>query len=103
MAGDDGVPPIVGICIGAIERRGGLNSEGIYRISGVKSDLEKLRIHFAFGRPNLDDDVQWPDINVIAGVFKAWLRELTPPLLTYDLFYRITDLSDRASPLFRLR
>ena len=61
-------------------------------MSGVKRDLARLRLHFAYGHPNLHDDDAWPDIHVVAGVFKAWLRELPEPLLTYDLFTELTDL-----------
>jgi hypothetical protein len=33
---------------------------------------------------------------VVAGVFKAWLRELPDPLLTHGLFTALTDLVDGA-------
>jgi len=81
---DNGLPTILVMCVHAIERRG-LTSEGIYRISGIKTELERLRVHFSFGRPNLEDDSRWADINVVAGVFKAWLRELPEPLMTFEL------------------
>jgi len=44
------------------------------------------------GRPNILGEDEWPDIHVITGVFKAWLRELPDPLLTHDLFIELTDL-----------
>jgi len=83
--GDDDVPPVVMLCITAIERRGGLEMEGIYRIPGIKGEIEKLRLHFSYGRPNLDDE-EWSDINVVAGVLKLWFRLLPGSLLTKELF-----------------
>ena len=41
---DDSIPAIVKLCIHAIEQKGGLDSEGIYRVSGVKSEVERLRV-----------------------------------------------------------
>lgn len=52
---EDEVPFIVTECIHAVEKRG-LDIEGLYRLSGVKGDIEKLRMHFSYGRPNLSDD-----------------------------------------------
>ena len=54
--GDDEVPVVVTLCITAIERRGGLEMEGLYRIPGIKGEIDKLRMHFSYGRPNLDDE-----------------------------------------------
>lgn len=54
--------------------------------------------YFAFGRPNLIDDEQWNDVNVITGVLKAWLRELPTPLMTYELFPDFAALPKSTSP-----
>lgn len=32
------------------------------------------------------DDERWIDVNVVAGTFKSWLRELPESLLTNELF-----------------
>ena len=47
---------VVTLCVSAIERKGGAELEGIYRIPGIKGEIEKLRMHFSYGRPNLDDE-----------------------------------------------
>ena len=52
---DDEVPLIIRACVSAIERRG-LDIEGLYRLSGVKKDIERVRLHLSFGRPNFDDE-----------------------------------------------
>jgi len=84
--GDDDVPLVVTLCISAIERRGGAEWEGIYRIPGIKGEIERLRMHFAYGRPNLDDE-EWSDINAIGGALKLWFRLLPGSLLSQELFY----------------
>jgi len=43
------IPRIVTTCVNAVEKRG-LNFEGIYRISGTTSQIEKLRSLFRYGR-----------------------------------------------------
>ena len=41
---EDGIPAIVKLCIHAIEHKGGLESVGIYRVSGIKSEIDRLRV-----------------------------------------------------------
>lgn len=78
------VPYVVTSCIQAIERRG-LSEEGIYRIPGRKAEVDKLRMHFNYGRPNLDED-EWRDVNAVAGALKLYFRELPEPLMTNSLY-----------------
>ena len=49
MVDDQALPSIATTCMRAIEKRG-LDSVGIYRVSGMKRETERLRMHFAFGR-----------------------------------------------------
>jgi hypothetical protein len=41
---EDGIPTIVKLCIHAIEHKGGLESVGLYRVSGIKSEIDRLRV-----------------------------------------------------------
>ncbi|KDR15612.1 rho GTPase-activating protein 45-like isoform X2 [Zootermopsis nevadensis] len=77
------VPHIVCKCIDEIDSRGRL-IKGIYRVSGVKSKVEKLCQAFENGA----DLVDLTDIhpNVIANVLKLYLRQLPEPLLTFCLY-----------------
>ncbi|KAI9141484.1 Rho GTPase activation protein [Paraphysoderma sedebokerense] len=84
---NDDLPYIMTLCMQAIEKRG-INEMGIYRVSGLKTDIEKLKTYFSYGRPNLED---WNDIHTIAGAFKLWLRELPDSLFTFRLY---TDFLD---------
>ncbi|XP_054157573.1 rho GTPase-activating protein 45-like [Oppia nitens] len=77
------VPLIVKKCIEEIDERGS-TIKGIYRVSGVKSRVEKLCQSFESGQ-NLVDLSSTPP-NVIANVLKLYLRQLPEPLMTYRLY-----------------
>lgn len=82
------IPKVVVKCAQAIEAYG-IESMGIYRLSGTTSRVQALKAA-------LDKDVDtvdlmgedWSaDINVISGALKLWFRELPEPLLTYGLYH----------------
>ncbi|EGG08395.1 uncharacterized protein MELLADRAFT_116036 [Melampsora larici-populina 98AG31] len=83
------VPRILERCVKAIERAGGLELVGVYRLSGTTSKIAKLK-------SKLDSDVEGVDLNLklenvselndLTGVLKLWLRELPEPLLTWNLY-----------------
>eukprot|EP00118_Oscarella_pearsei_P006277 m.28454 g.28454 ORF g.28454 m.28454 type:complete len:522 (+) comp30794_c0_seq5:206-1771(+) len=75
------LPTVFRKCIDFIEENG-LDYEGIYRVSGVKSRIEGLKASFDKGK-SLDADQT--DINVVAGVLKLYLRELPESILTSAL------------------
>ncbi|XP_066995467.1 rho GTPase-activating protein 45 isoform X2 [Anabrus simplex] len=77
------VPHIVCKCIDEIDGRGRL-IKGIYRVSGVKSKVEKLCQAFENGAELVDLADIHP--NVIANVLKLYLRQLPEPLLTFQLY-----------------
>lgn len=53
-----------------------MSEQGIYRIAGSLSSVQALKAAIDAGQPvNFDDD-RWYDINVVAGAFKAFMREL---------------------------
>ncbi|KAJ6581469.1 GTPase activating protein [Mycena capillaripes] len=80
------VPPIMEKCCQAIEKYG-IESQGIYRLSGTMTKVANLRQRLDKDLESVDLDAQeWSsDINNVASVMKMWLRELPDPLLTYDL------------------
>ncbi|KAK1222134.1 Rho GTPase-activating protein [Marasmius sp. AFHP31] len=87
MARDDvDVPPIMRKCCEAIEKHG-LESQGIYRLSGTTSKVAKLKLLLDKDLDGVDLDApEWSsDINNVASVIKMWLRELPEPLMTYAL------------------
>ncbi|XP_071536565.1 rho GTPase-activating protein 45-like isoform X3 [Panulirus ornatus] len=77
------VPHLVLKCVAEIDARG-TKIKGIYRVSGVKSRVEKLCQAFENGAHLVDLTDQHP--NVIANVLKLYLRQLPEPLLTFRLY-----------------
>lgn len=82
------VPPIVEKCCTAIKESGGIDSVGIYRISGITSKVHKLKglLDRDVGAVDLLSGEWSADVNTIASVLKLWFRELPEPLLTYGLY-----------------
>ncbi|ORY95254.1 Rho GTPase activation protein [Syncephalastrum racemosum] len=82
------VPLILRKCAEAIETYG-LNTVGIYRISGVNTQIQKLRA--AFDRDcrgvNLLAEEYISDINNITSVLKLWFRELPDPLFPRSAYH----------------
>uniref|UniRef100_A0A8C1CVP8 Myosin IXAa n=1 Tax=Cyprinus carpio carpio TaxID=630221 RepID=A0A8C1CVP8_CYPCA len=89
------VPLVVEKLINYIEMHG-LYTEGIYRKSGSTNKIKELKqgLDTDVNSVNLDDY----NINVIASVFKQWLRDLPNPLMTFELyeeFLRVMGLQDK--------
>ncbi|XP_052467970.1 rho GTPase-activating protein SYDE1-like isoform X1 [Carassius gibelio] len=80
------VPLIIQKCVSEIERRG-LRGVGLYRLCGSAAVKKELRD--AFERDSaavtLNDEL-YPDVNVITGILKDFLRELPSPLITRTLY-----------------
>uniref|UniRef100_A0A673KN89 Rho GTPase-activating protein SYDE1 n=1 Tax=Sinocyclocheilus rhinocerous TaxID=307959 RepID=A0A673KN89_9TELE len=80
------VPLIIQKCVSEIERRG-LRVVGLYRLCGSAAVKKELRD--AFERDSaaitLNDEL-YPDVNVITGILKDYLRELPSPLITRTLY-----------------
>ncbi|PSN51086.1 Rho GTPase-activating protein 100F [Blattella germanica] len=85
------VPIIVRRCVEEVERRG-LDIIGLYRLCGSATKKRILREAFERNARTVDlspDNV--PDINVITGVLKDYLRELPEPLFTKCLYQMMVD------------
>ncbi|KAM3916458.1 rho GTPase-activating protein 15 [Leptodactylus fuscus] len=84
------VPHFVRMCIEAVEKRG-LDADGLYRVSGNLSTIQKLR--FVVNQEeklNLDDS-QWEDIHVVTGALKMFFRELPDPLFPHSFFEQFVE------------
>jgi len=77
------IPPLVCRCVLEIDKRG-INIKGLYRVSGVKSRVEKLCQAFENGAELVDLSDVHP--NVIANVVKLYMRQLPEPLCTFRLY-----------------
>ncbi|XP_030634036.1 rho GTPase-activating protein 15 [Chanos chanos] len=102
------VPRFVKMCTDAVEKRG-LDTDGIYRVSGNLAVIQKLRFAVNHERAITTDgrylfpddlvqeerldleDPQWEDVHVITGALKLFFRELPEPLIPYNLFSHIVE------------
>ncbi|XP_029462649.1 active breakpoint cluster region-related protein-like [Rhinatrema bivittatum] len=101
------VPHLVRLCVAEVESRG-LNEVGIYRISGLATDVQSLKTLFNTNVKEAVSHVKALDIHAVAGSLKLFLRELPEPLLTFRLFkeftqtFDITDTAERNEQLMCL-
>ncbi|KAF8167804.1 hypothetical protein B0H34DRAFT_683101 [Crassisporium funariophilum] len=91
------VPKIIRICIEEINRRG-LETEGIYRVSGrhavvqaLQHEIEKDESAFEFSSKD--------DVYAVASLLKLYLRELPEPVFRFSLQDRIQHTEDREEHL----
>ncbi|XP_059829736.1 active breakpoint cluster region-related protein isoform X1 [Hypanus sabinus] len=93
------VPYVVRQCVEEVEKRG-IDEVGIYRISGVATDIQSLRAAFDTNAKDVLVLLSDLDINAIAGTLKLYFRQLPEPLLTdrfYPAFLEGIALSDPAA------
>ncbi len=76
------VPYILRVLISAICARGGLNTEGIFRISHQKDELEKMRQQFENG----DYTITSSSPHAPAALLKEWLRDLSEALIPNEQY-----------------
>ncbi|CAN0263725.1 unnamed protein product [Lampetra planeri] len=82
------VPQVLTICTELIEKHGIVS--GIYRCSGLATDIKQLRKEFNSGKvPDLTEIVQ--RIHCFSNLCKLYFRELPDPLLTYKLYDKFTE------------
>ncbi|KAJ8653521.1 hypothetical protein O0I10_010849 [Lichtheimia ornata] len=85
-------PLLITRCIECIEQQEGLAKEGIYRVSGKQTHIDKLKSAFERDEPNVvpgKDDVPG-DVYSVASLLKIFLRELSSPVFPFKLSDRIT-------------
>ncbi|XP_044138522.1 rho GTPase-activating protein 33 [Bufo gargarizans] len=84
------VPRVLVSCAQFIEKFGIV--DGIYRLSGVSSNIQKLRHEFDSERiPDLSRDTYLQDVHCVSSLCKLYFRELPNPLLTYRLYHPFTE------------
>ncbi|KAL6078600.1 hypothetical protein STEG23_020836 [Scotinomys teguina] len=85
------VPLLIQKCIVEIEKRG-CQVVGLYRLCGSAAVKKELREAFEKDSKTVGlCESQYPDINVITGVLKDYLRELPSPLITKQLYEAVLD------------
>jgi len=84
----------------------GLDEVGLYRVPGSVSSVKALIAALNGGEEVDMDDDRWIDVNVVAGTFKSWLRELPDSILTeelYDKFILAAGLQDYEEKCYAIR
>ncbi|CAH3164219.1 unnamed protein product [Porites lobata] len=88
-------PFVVEACVKEVESRG-LDSEGIYRISGFADDIESLKNSFDKDGEIVDLGA-YDDINIICGTLKQYFRMLPIPVITFELYNKFIDAAKISS------
>ncbi|XP_032057719.1 rho GTPase-activating protein 32 isoform X2 [Aythya fuligula] len=95
------VPQVLKSCTEFIEKYGIV--DGIYRVSGVASNIQKLRHEFDSEQiPDLTKETYVHDIHSVSSLCKLYFRELPNPLLTYHLYDKFSDAVSAATDDERL-
>ncbi|XP_025895112.1 rho GTPase-activating protein 32 [Nothoprocta perdicaria] len=95
------VPQVLKSCTEFIEKHGIV--DGIYRLSGIASNIQKLRHEFDSEQiPDLTKDTYIQDIHCVGSLCKLYFRELPNPLLTYQLYEKFSDAVSAATDEERL-
>ncbi|KAJ7996266.1 hypothetical protein DPEC_G00235310 [Dallia pectoralis] len=101
VSGQD-VPKVLKTCAEFIEKNGIV--DGIYRLSGVTSNIQRLRQEFCSESfPDLTKEVYLQDIHCVGSLCKLYFRELPNPLLTYELYKKFTEAASVPEDQARLQ
>jgi len=82
------IPSIMFWCIEQIQIRG-MTEEGIFRIPGTHSKIQKIRKLLQDGKRV---DLNEIDILTVASILKLWLRELPTPLIPFSQYSKLIAL-----------
>ncbi|ESO08163.1 hypothetical protein HELRODRAFT_151474, partial [Helobdella robusta] len=90
------IPKIVELCATEIERRG-TNELGIYRVSGCKNDVIKLKNTIDSSMVHAELLLKKADVNDVTSLLKLFLRELPEALFGdehYNDYMKMDEISD---------
>uniref|UniRef100_A0A1A8JBB2 Rho GTPase-activating protein 35 n=1 Tax=Nothobranchius kuhntae TaxID=321403 RepID=A0A1A8JBB2_NOTKU len=101
---DRPIPLFIEKCVRFIETTG-LNTEGLYRVSGNKSEMESMQKQFEqdHGLDLVEKDFS---INTVAGALKSFFSELPEPLVPCALQVDLLDafkINDREQRLYTMK
>lgn len=85
------VPFIITTCVREVERRG-LHEIGIYRVSGMASNVNQLKKLFNTNMQQAEQMVGEVEIHSVTGLLKLYLRELPEGLFTQQLYSRFVGI-----------
>ena len=72
--------------------------DGIYRLSGISSNIQRLRVAFDEDRvPDLSEDrLVLQDIHSVSSLLKMYFRELPNPVCTFHLYEKFVEAARSA-------
>eukprot|EP01119_Soliformovum_irregulare_P024042 TRINITY_DN8538_c0_g1_i2.p1 TRINITY_DN8538_c0_g1~~TRINITY_DN8538_c0_g1_i2.p1 ORF type:complete len:303 (+),score=41.32 TRINITY_DN8538_c0_g1_i2:51-959(+) len=77
------IPRIVEEILKFLEDHDGIQTDGIFRISGSITDIQQMRKDYDQGKPTLQ---KCENVHNATGLLKLFLRELPEPLMTYEKY-----------------
>lgn len=92
-----GIPPLIVHCVSEIEKRG-LNTTGLYRISGSDKEVKILKDRFRKGIPNLND----VDIHVLCCCLKDFLHMKKNHLISQNNFSKLADALNKENDVSKV-
>ncbi|XP_072405473.1 rho GTPase-activating protein 35 [Chiloscyllium punctatum] len=94
------IPVFIEKCIEFIDSNG-LGTEGIYRVSGNKSEMESLQRQFDQDHSLVLQEKDFA-VNTIAGAMKSFFSELPEPLVPYSAQVELVDVSKQPDKELKL-
>ncbi|XP_078287188.1 rho GTPase-activating protein 35 [Rhinoraja longicauda] len=94
------IPIFIEKCIDFIDSTG-LGTEGLYRVSGNKSEMESLQRQFDHDHSLVLQEKDYA-VNTIAGAMKSFFSELPEPLVPYNAQVELVDVSKTPDKELRL-
>ncbi|XP_064783915.1 rho GTPase-activating protein 5 [Oncorhynchus masou masou] len=98
---DRPIPLFIEKCVDYIERTG-LNTEGLYRVSGNKTDQDNIQKQFDQDH-SMDLIVMDVAVNAVAGALKAFFADLPDPLIPYILHPELVEAAKIVDHIERLQ
>eukprot|EP01122_Echinamoeba_exundans_P008937 TRINITY_DN3046_c0_g5_i1.p1 TRINITY_DN3046_c0_g5~~TRINITY_DN3046_c0_g5_i1.p1 ORF type:complete len:691 (-),score=174.97 TRINITY_DN3046_c0_g5_i1:11-2056(-) len=78
------IPLVVSEPIAWLRSHNALGEEGIFRVPGSATDIKLLKAKYDKGKKVDLETVE--NVHTVAGILKVFFRELTEPLLTFELY-----------------
>ncbi|XP_071507946.1 arf-GAP with Rho-GAP domain, ANK repeat and PH domain-containing protein 1-like [Diadema antillarum] len=91
---EDHIPYIVKECINFVYMHQGLEQEGIYRLSGTASKIQRVREMFRVNPRSVQINRAEFEVNDVAGALKKYFRELPNPVFTKEWYSKWIEVSD---------
>ncbi|XP_010891249.1 rho GTPase-activating protein 5 [Esox lucius] len=98
---DRPIPLFIEKCVDYIERTG-LTTEGLYRVSGNKTDQDNIQKQFDQDH-SVDLVVMDVAVNAVAGALKAFFADLPDPLIPYNLHPELVEAAKIVDHIERLQ